>query len=178
MDRRRRHRESFGRVDRRSASRRWRPSGAVGANALSSAGMVDLDGAFDHPAADGCRSGPAGAGTRPVPDAHARLCVPGPVRRDEASAVDGSYPIAGAARASLSAPNLRVRSAPGLTSERHELLRDGTSVWVLDGPVIAADFEWFQVLVPSIDAGAGAPRIGWVAASDHGAERWLTSGSP
>lgn len=152
------------------------PEGAVGANALSSAGMVDLDGAFDHPAADGCRSGPAGAGTRPVPDAHARLwcrarfVVTG-IR------VDGSYPIAGQPAVTVS-PNLRVRSAPGLTSERHELLRDGTSVWVLDGPVIAADFEWFQVLVPSIDAGAGAPRIGWVAASDHGAERWLTIDRP
>ena len=34
------------------------------------------------------------------------------------------------------------------------------------GPVSAADYVWFQVIVPSIDTGAGMPRVGWVAASD------------
>jgi hypothetical protein len=46
-------------------------------------------------------------------------------------------------------------------------------VWVLEGPVIADAYEWFQVVVPSIDGGGGAPRVGWVAASDHGGEAWL-----
>lgn len=69
--------------------------------------------------------------------------------------------------------DLRVRSEPGLTSEPFELLRTGTRVWVIDGPVVAADYEWFQIVVPAIDVGDGVPRVGWVAASDHGAERWL-----
>jgi len=69
--------------------------------------------------------------------------------------------------------NLRVRSEAGLTGARYELLPNGTPVWVVAGPVPAADYEWFQVIVPSIDTGAGMPRVGWVAASDHGVEPWL-----
>jgi hypothetical protein len=86
---------------------------------------------------------------------------------------DPDYPVADAPGITVSG-NLRVRSDPGLTGDRFELLKSGTEVWVVEGPVVAADYEWFQVIVPSVDAGDGVPRIGWVAASDHGREPWLT----
>ena len=57
------------------------------------------------------------------------------------------------------------------------MLPIGTDVWVVDGPVVAADYEWFQVLVPGADGPNGTPRVGWVAASDHGGEPWLAKGS-
>ena len=87
------------------------------------------------------------------------------------------YPVADAPGITVTG-NLRVRSDPGLTGDRYELLKSGTKVWVVDGPVVAADYEWFQVIVPSVDVGGGVPgggvpRIGWVAASDHGREPWL-----
>ncbi len=150
------------------------PGGPVPAGAMPASGMVDLDGSFDHPGADACRPGPAGPGARPLDAAHARLTCRA---RFVVTAVrtDPAYPIVGGTAVTVS-PNLRVRSDPGLTSERHELLGEGTAVWVIDGPVVAADYEWFQVIVPSVDAGAGAPRVGWVAVSDHGADRWLAKG--
>lgn len=147
------------------------PNGSVPASDMPSGGMVDLDGAFDHPAARDCRPGPAGQGAEPVVASVARLSCRARfvVTRVEA---DPAYPAAGAAGITVS-NNVRVRSDPGLTSERYELLPTGTRVWVVDGPVVAADYEWFQVIAPRIDAGGGAPRVGWVAASDHGAEPWL-----
>lgn len=152
------------------------PGGPVPVGSMPSSGMVDLEGAFDHPAADGCRPGPVGPGARQLDAARARLACRARFVVTDVRA-DTAYPIAGRTAVTVS-PNLRVRSDPGLTSERYELLAEGTSVWVTDGPVVAADYEWFQVIVPNVDAGAGAPRVGWVAASDHGAERWLAKGRP
>ena len=147
------------------------PGGPVSPEDLPSSGMVDIDGAFDHPAAGECRPGAVGQGAQPLTPVAARwscrsrFVVTG-VR------VDPAYPIRGEPAVTVSR-NVRVRSDPGLTSVRHELLAEGTPVWVLEGPVVAADYEWFQVIVPSVDTGDGVPRVGWVAASDHGAEPWL-----
>lgn len=147
------------------------PGGPLSASALPSGRMVDLEGAFDHPAAADCRPGAAGPGAQPIEAAAARLeCRSRFVVTGVRS--DPDYPMANAAAITVS-DNLRVRSDPSLTGERYELLRNGSRVWVVDGPVVAADYEWFQVVAPSIDAGDGLPRVGWVAASDHGAEPWL-----
>ena len=147
------------------------PAGPVPASALPGQGMVDLEGAFDHPAAGDCRPGSAGPGAQPLSASAARLAcrarfVVTGVRSDP------DYPVANAAGITVT-DDLRVRSDPGLTSERYELLPTGTRVWVIDGPVVASEYEWFQVVVPSIDVGDGVPRVGWVAASEHGAEPWL-----
>ncbi len=147
------------------------PDGPVQQSALPSDAMVDLEGAFDHSAAQQCRPGAAGQDAAPIAAVLARLeCraqfVVTSVRADPA------YPVRNAAGVTVSG-NLRVRAEPGLTGERYELLDKGTKVWVVDGPVVAADYEWFQVIVPGIDAGDGMPRVGWVAASDHGGEPWL-----
>jgi anti-sigma factor RsiW len=139
------------------------------ADALPSGGMAEVVGHFDDPAAEGCA--PAEGTGSALTVASARLeCRTAFVVSDVR--LDADYPVADAAGITVS-DNLRVRSAPSLTSARYELLPLGTRVWVLDGPVVADDYEWFQVVVPSIDGGAGAPRVGWVAASDHGGEPWL-----
>jgi hypothetical protein len=147
------------------------PDGPVAASELPEAGMLDIEGAFDHPASADCRPGATGPGAQPLTEPGARLACRMRFVVTKAT-VDDRYPAAGTPGITVS-PNLRVRSGPGLTSERFELLVDGTSVWVAEGPVVAADYEWFKVIVPLVDAGAGVPRVGWVAASDHGAERWL-----
>jgi hypothetical protein len=147
------------------------PGGAVPSSALSAGAMVDLEGAFDHPAARDCRPGAAGPDAPPLTAAAARLeCRARFVVTGVRS--DPDYPASNAAGITVT-DDLRVRSEPGLTGERYELLPTGTRVWVIDGPVVASDYEWFQVVAPSIDVGDGVPRVGWVAASEHGAEPWL-----
>jgi len=147
------------------------PNGSLPASAMPAQGMVDLEGAFDHPAARDCRPGAKGPGAQPIEAAAARLeCRARFVVTGVRS--DPDYPMFNAAAITVS-DNLRVRSDPDLIGERYELLRNGTRVWVVDGPVVAADYEWFQVVVPGIEAGPGIPRVGWVAESDHGGERWL-----
>ena len=147
------------------------PSGSVLPSALPAQGMVDLEGLFDHPASRDCRPGAAGPDAQPLTAAAARL---GCRARFVVTSVrsDPDYPVANAAGITVT-DDLRVRSDPGLTGERYELLPTGTRVWVIDGPVVASEYEWFQVVVPSIDVGDGVPRVGWVAASEHGAEPWL-----
>ncbi len=147
------------------------PNGTVSPFDVPPNGMVHIEGAFDHPAARDCRPGPVGPDAEPLAASAARMSCRS---RFVVTRVvgDPDYPVAGGAGVTVS-DDLRVRSAPGLTSERHELLPIGTRVWVIDGPVVAADYEWFKVVVPAVDAGGGVPRVGWVAASDHGAEPWL-----
>ena len=107
------------------------PGGPVAADAMPASAMVDLDGAFDHQGADGCRPGRVGPASSPLTIVEARLAcrarfVVSGIRRDPDDPVEGAMGI-------TVSPNLRVRSAPGLASERRELLRVGTSVWVVAG---------------------------------------------
>lgn len=147
------------------------PDGTMPSSAMPVGAMVDLEGAFDHPAARDCRPGAAGPDALPLTASAARLAcrarfVVTSVRSDP------DDPKSNAAGITVT-DDLRVRSDPGLAGERYELLPAGTRVWVIDGPVVAADYEWFQIVAPSIDIGEGVPRVGWVAASEHGAEPWL-----
>jgi hypothetical protein len=151
------------------------PSGSVPSSALRASAMLDLEGAFDHPAARECRPGAAGAGAEPMSLAAAQLACRARFVVTSV-ALDSDYPAAGAAGVTVS-DDLRVRASPGLTSERYELLPIGTDVWVVEGPVLEADYEWFLVIVPTVVTANGMPRVGWVAASDHGAEAWLARAS-
>ena len=71
--------------------------------------------------------------------------------------------------------NVRVRSLPVVSdaSERlTPLLKTGTRVFVLDGPVIGSGYDWYEVVVPSVTAGAG-PMVGWVSVAGKADEPWL-----
>lgn len=67
--------------------------------------------------------------------------------------------------------DLRVRTAPtvdnAVSAKLDPLLGVGTRLQVLDGPVLADDYEWY--LVQAI----GWPHRGWVAAADHDGEPWI-----
>ena len=67
--------------------------------------------------------------------------------------------------------DLRVRTAPTVdnaTSAKLEpLLGTGTRLQIIEGPVLADDYEWY--LVQAI----GWPHRGWVAAGDHDGEPWI-----
>jgi hypothetical protein len=67
---------------------------------------------------------------------------------------------------------LRVRTLPRIAADSRKLeplLQRGTALYVLDGPVAASGYSWFQVIpVP----GFGVPN-GWVAAASRDGEPWL-----
>lgn len=146
------------------------PDGTLAELSLPTDTMAEIVGSFGHPAAQDCRMRDPGSGDGRMTDAAARLHCRGSFVVTGVE-VDPAYPVANGAAITVS-DRLRVRSAPGLQSDRNELLALGTPVWVVEGPVIVADYEWFEVVVPGLEID-GVPRVGWVAASEHGGERWL-----
>jgi hypothetical protein len=71
--------------------------------------------------------------------------------------------------------DLRVRSQPGVgpDSRRYEpLLPKGTTLCVIDGPVEASGYWWYQVELEPEDLHGGFT-TGWVAAGDHDGSAWI-----
>ena len=66
---------------------------------------------------------------------------------------------------------LRVRTAPTVDNTKsaklQPLLGPGVKLEVLDGPVTADDYDWYQVQA------VGLPHRGWVAAADHDGVAWI-----
>ena len=146
------------------------PGGDIDPRSMPAGVMAELVGSFDDPAAQQCHA-LAGTAAGPTTDLAARLRCRSRFRVREVT-TDPAYPRLGAAI--TASDRLRVRSTPGLDGARYELLAKGTPVFVVDGPVVSADYEWFRVIVPGVEID-GVPRVGWVAQSDHGGERWLAS---
>jgi hypothetical protein len=79
--------------------------------------------------------------------------------------------------------NLRVRSAPGVSDNSivlEPLLQPGTRLFVVDGPVGASGYEWYEVLTFDVDLTGPGDSVdeevvegGWVAAADKGGEPWV-----
>ena len=72
--------------------------------------------------------------------------------------------------------NLRVRSAPfvGDLSIRHKrLLQPDDRLFVVDGPVIAQNYEWYQVKAWRPSQPSISWPVGWVARAGHDGEVWL-----
>jgi len=67
--------------------------------------------------------------------------------------------------------DLRVRTAPTVDNSRSAkldpLLGYGTQLRVIDGPVSADGYDWYQV------EAIGLPHRGWVAAADHDGAPWI-----
>jgi hypothetical protein len=68
--------------------------------------------------------------------------------------------------------DLRVRTEPTVDDARsaklEPLLGLGVQLRIVEGPVIADDYEWYRV-----EAMDGYPHRGWVAAADHDGEPWI-----
>ena len=73
--------------------------------------------------------------------------------------------------------DLRLRSKPGVSDDSKKLkplLQDGQTLVVLDGPVQASGYDWYQVqpIDPSDDGTEPFP-FGWVAAAAKDGEAWI-----
>ncbi|HET7494484.1 MAG TPA: zf-HC2 domain-containing protein [Candidatus Limnocylindrales bacterium] len=141
--------------------------------------VVRLEGAFDDPAAQGCRPAPdpSGASTTVTPEeARLRCRTRFVVTHAQVEAV-GRLPSTAAVTVS---DRLRVRSLPEVSdaSIRFEpLLPLGTRLVVIDGPVLGSDYSWFRVIVPVPSSGTTVRRwlVGWVAAGGKDGEPWIKS---
>ena len=71
---------------------------------------------------------------------------------------------------------LRVRSNPSISDDSHKydpLLPLGTELYVLDGPVSASGYSWYEILPLTSRT---LPR-GWVASAGRDGEPWLAAGT-
>jgi hypothetical protein len=87
-----------------------------------------------------------------------------------------SVPIPSNAYARVVTNDLRVRSKPGVSGESMKLdplLQRGVLLVVLDGPVQASGYDWYQVQPTiSLDDAIEYP-AGWVAAADKDGKAWI-----
>jgi hypothetical protein len=87
-----------------------------------------------------------------------------------------SVPIPSNAYARVVTDDLRVRSKPGVSGESMKLdplLQRGVLLVVLDGPVQASGYDWYQVQPTiSLDDAIEYP-AGWVAAAAKDGEAWI-----
>ena len=74
--------------------------------------------------------------------------------------------------------DLRLRSKPGVSSDSKKLeplLQKDELLVVVDGPVQASGYDWYQVQpVVSVDNDIESAPFGWVAAADKDGEPWIT----
>jgi len=94
-----------------------------------------------------------------------------------ASVPGDSVPIPSDTYARVATDDLRVRSKPGVSDDSKKLgplLQEGTLVLVVDGPVQASGYDWYQVqpLLRS-DLQEEVDPFGWVAMAGKDGEPWL-----
>ncbi|HEV8281511.1 MAG TPA: hypothetical protein VGQ02_06610 [Candidatus Limnocylindrales bacterium] len=157
------------------------PEGSVTAADLAGAVVVRLRGAFDHPAASGCRPDPERAGPDgPLSPSEAVLSCRG--RFVVTDIVTEPFPRLEDVQTRTVSDRLRVRSLPEISeaSIKYEpLLPLGTQVEVLDGPVLADGYVWYHIIAPINDPNITARFLtGWVAAAGKDGERWLDVTGP
>ena len=78
---------------------------------------------------------------------------------------------------------LRVRSQPRVSDDSallEPLLATGDRVFIVQGPVRADDYDWYEVVPerPTIDDFEERVPTGWVAAADHDGTPWLQASVP
>ncbi len=149
------------------------PAGSVRPGDLPNGRVVEVEGSFDHPAAAECTAGAAPSGEAALtPEAAKLQCRTRLVVTKAVPAPNSLVPDTAAVTVSN---NVRVRSLPVVSdaSERlTPLLKKGTRVFVLQGPVIGSGYDWYEVVVPSVTKGPG-PMVGWVSVADKTDAPWL-----
>ena len=122
--------------------------------------------------------------TSPAASADPSLAVatPAPVGSDATSIGSGGAIPADSIMVVVS-DNLRVRSAPRVADDSikfEPLLRIGDRLFVIQGPVVANDYEWYEVAPVGIDGERPWFTLptGWVARGDHDGTPWVAADRP
>ena len=156
------------------------PDAGLTADEIERAGVVRLQGAFDHPSATACgpdrkRIGPDGP-LAPI-DAVLQCRMRFVVTRMTAE----RFPPLDRVSARTVSDRVRIRSLPAISdaSIKYEpLLRLGARLTILDGPVLGNGYAWYHVTVPASTRSGSTPITGWVAAAGLDGERWLKADAP
>jgi hypothetical protein len=79
--------------------------------------------------------------------------------------------------------NVRVRSQPRVADDsiKYEpLLRIGDRMFVVRGPVVANDYDWYEVAPVGVDAKRPWTSLpsGWIARGDHDGTPWVAADTP
>jgi hypothetical protein len=152
------------------------PGGEVGATSLPDRQVVEIEGSFDHARSIDCQTGG-------VPPGHAALTPARAVlhcrsRFVVTRAVPAANLLVPGTAAVTVTDNLRVRSLPAVASESirlSPLLDRGTRLFVLEGPQIGSGYDWYEVVVPSIEDTDTGLMVGWVAVGGRTGERWVAT---
>ena len=78
--------------------------------------------------------------------------------------------------------NVRVRSEPRVSADSTKLepfLQPGDRLFVVEGPVVADDYDWYRVVPIGTNPGRPGSSLptGWVSRGDHDATPWIEPGS-
>ena len=78
--------------------------------------------------------------------------------------------------------NVRVRSEPRVSADSTKLepfLQPGDRLFVVEGPVVADDYDWYRVVPIGTDPGRPGASLptGWVSRGDHDATPWIEPSS-
>jgi hypothetical protein len=87
-------------------------------------------------------------------------------------------PLAHDSMALVVTDDLRIRSAPfvgDLSTKYQRLLDKDDRLFVIDGPVIAQNYEWYQVKAWRSRSPSVSWPVGWVARAGHDGEVWFRS---
>ena len=87
-------------------------------------------------------------------------------------------PLAADTLAEVVSGRLRIRSEPRIADDsiKHEPLLDvGDRLLILDGPVVANDYEWYEVMAWRPGNLYASWPVGWVARGDHDGTPWLAA---
>jgi hypothetical protein len=117
-----------------------------------------------------------------LPSAPASELVPDVIALDPPSGdlADVGPPLAHDSMALVVTDNLRIRSAPfvgDLSTKYQRFLDNGDRLFVIDGPVIAQNYEWYQVKAWRPRSPSVSWPVGWVARAGHDGEVWFRSTS-
>jgi len=136
----------------------------------------------------GVSPGSSAAVTDPAPSAAATVAPsPSTIGQSPSPSVGPSPATAGELAlesvAEVVTDDLRVRTEPGTDDETtllEPVLPRGTKLYVIDGPVGASGYRWYQVLTFDVDLsapgdGVDEPTVeeGWVAVADTTGEPWV-----
>lgn len=128
------------------------------------------------PASDRLMAGPSATPSSPLDSPSPSVTtsqMPGPTG-SSTSLPKSSYSFVGSVVTTLANDGLRVRSEPRISDDSHTLeplLPLGSQLYVLEGPVSASGYAWYEVApltsrkLPS----------GWVASADRDGEPWIAA---
>ena len=145
------------------------PSAGIKPDDLEPGALVVLHGSFDRGAAIGCDAdGPTPARELAEIAGCRSTFVVDKIRPDPSPLRPGSI-------ATTVTSDLRVRSKPFVGDESAmltPLLDNGTRLAVIDGPVLATGYAWYEVIVPSLPGPDSPMMVGWVAVAGRDGEPW------